>query len=346
MLVVMRHDATDAHLRDVVQAIETLGYEARPIPGSLRTAVGIVGNDGRIDATRLSSLDGVREVMHITKPYRRVSREWRADDTVVALPGGLSIGGHDIPIIAGPCAVESEEQIHDVAHLVRAAGGSILRGGAFKPRTSPYSFQGLGKDALRWLRHAADETGLLVITEVMDPESAELVEAHSDIIQIGARNMQNFSLLRRVGRLSRPILLKRGIAATITEWLLSAEYLMNEGNEQIVLCERGIRSFDQTTRNVLDLAAIPATRQLTHLPVIADPSHGTGDRDLVIPMARAAIAAGADGVMVEVHPHPDQALSDGAQSLYPKQLDQLMRDLEPMAAAVGRRIVTPAATLS
>jgi 3-deoxy-7-phosphoheptulonate synthase len=341
MLVVMRHDATPDQIDRVVAVIEELGYAARPMPGAQRTAVGIVGNDGRIDAARLSALDGVRDILHVSQPYRQVSREWRPDDTVIRMAGGVSVGDVDIPIIAGPCSVESEDQIVDIAHQVRAAGATMLRGGAFKPRSSPYAFQGIGPEGLKHLARARAETGLLVVTEAMDPDGVELVEEYADVIQIGARNMQNYSLLRRVGQSRKPVLLKRGLAATITEWLLSAEYVLAEGNQQVILCERGIRGFDPSTRNVFDLTAIPVAKRASHLPIIADPSHGTGARDLVIPMARAAIAAGADGLMVEVHVAPEQALSDGAQSMYPHQFADLVRQIRRVADAIGRRVATP-----
>ncbi|NIN70332.1 MAG: 3-deoxy-7-phosphoheptulonate synthase, partial [Gemmatimonadetes bacterium] len=340
------HGATDAEVQRVVDTIEELGYEARPMPGRQRTAVGLVGNDGRVDASRLAALAGVKEIIHVTQPYKQVSREWKKESTVVQLPGGLRIGGTDVVVIAGPCSVESEEQILAAACAVRESGASLLRGGAFKPRTSPYSFQGLGEEGLKLLAKAREETGLLVVTEAMDPESVDLVAQYADIIQIGARNMQNFSLLKRAGRTGKPVLLKRGIAATITELLLSAEYLLAEGNQDVILCERGIRGFDNATRNVLDVSAIPVVHGLSHLPIIADPSHGTGLRDKVIPMARAAVAAGADGVMVEVHPRPDRALSDGAQSLYPEQFAELMGEIRVITEAIGRSVAEPLPAVS
>lgn len=344
MLVVMRHGATAAEVERVVATIESLGYQARPMPGAQRTAVGLVGNDGRVDASRLAALPGVKEIIHVTQPYKQVSREWREEPTIVQLPGGLEIGGDSIVVIAGPCSVESESQIMTAARQVREAGASILRGGAFKPRSSPYSFQGLGLEGLKLLAQAREETGLLVVTEATDAESVDLVAEYGDIIQIGARNMQNFSLLKCAGNADKPVLLKRGLAATITELLLSAEYILAEGNEQVILCERGIRGFDNATRNVFDLAAIPVVHSLSHLPIIADPSHATGRRDKVIPMARAAVAAGADGIMVEVHPTPDTALSDGAQSLYPEQFADLMHQASTIAEATGRRIAQPLAS--
>ncbi|HWP37432.1 MAG TPA: 3-deoxy-7-phosphoheptulonate synthase [Gemmatimonadales bacterium] len=341
MLIVMQHGATADQIRRVVEVIEELGYQARPMPGAQRTAVGLVGNDGRVDESRLAGLAGVREIIHVTQPYKQVSREWKQDSTVVRLPGGLTIGGDEVVVMAGPCSVESEEQIIAAARLVRASGAAVLRGGAFKPRTSPYSFQGLGVKGLKFLARAREETGLLVVTEAMDPESVGVVAEYADIIQIGARNMQNFPLLKRAGRAGKPVLLKRGIAATITELLLSAEYLLAEGNHDVILCERGIRGFDPSTRNVFDLTAIAVVHELSHLPIIADPSHATGRRDKVIPMARAAVAAGADGIMVEVHPNPERALSDGAQSLFPEQFTELMRETRVIAEAIHRRVGEP-----
>ena len=341
MLVVMRHDARAEDIRAVVEAIEAMGYEARPMPGRHRTAVGVVGNEGRVDGTRFSALEGVQEVLHVTPPYKLVSREWKADSTVVRLPGGLSIGGDEVPVIAGPCSVEGERQLMQAAHAVKEAGATLLRAGAFKPRSSPYSFQGLGREGLKLLALARRETGLLIVTEAVDPEGVDAVAEAADIIQVGARNMQNYSLLRRAGRAGKPVLLKRGIAATIEELLLAAEYLLAEGNPDVILCERGIRSFDTETRFLLDLGAIPTVHALSHLPIIADPSHGTGRRDLVPAMACAALAAGADGLLVEVHPNPGEARSDGAQSLRPEQFERLMADLRPLAEAVGRRIAEP-----
>ncbi|OLD94096.1 MAG: 3-deoxy-7-phosphoheptulonate synthase [Gemmatimonadetes bacterium 13_1_20CM_4_69_16] len=342
MLIVMRHGATDAEIQRVVAVIEELGYKASRMPGAQRTAVGLVGNDGRVDASRLEALPGVQEIIHVSKPYKQVSREWKSENTVVRLPGGVAVGGTDVVAIAGPCSVESERQILEAARQVREAGAVILRGGAWKPRTSPYAFQGLGRPGLQLLAKAREETGLLICTEAMDPEGVGYVAEVADIIQIGARNMQNFSLLKAAGRVKKPVLLKRGMSATIEELLLSAEYLLAEGNHDVILCERGIRGFDAATRNVFDLTAIPVVHKLSHLPIIADPSHGTGLRDKVIPMARAAVAAGADGIIVEVHPHPDQALSDGAQSLFPDQFTQLMREVRVIAEVIGRRVAEPA----
>ncbi len=342
MLIVMRHGASEEEVRRVVEIIKEMGYQARPMPGTQRTAVGLVGNDGRVDASRLEGLPGVQEVIHVSKPYKQVSREWKGENTVVRLAGGLTVGGPDVVAIAGPCSVESEAQILEAARLVKEAGAVILRGGAWKPRSSPYSFQGLGRPALKLLAKARAETGLLICTEAMDPEGIGWVSEVADIIQIGARNMQNFSLLKAAGRTRKPVLLKRGMSATITELLLSAEYLLAEGNQDVILCERGVRGFDTTTRNLFDLTAIPVVHKLSHLPIIADPSHGTGLREKVIPMARAAVAAGADGIMVEVHPDPGQALSDGAQTLFPDQFAQLMREVRVIAEVIGRRVAEPA----
>ncbi|MGH7521878.1 MAG: 3-deoxy-7-phosphoheptulonate synthase [Gemmatimonadales bacterium] len=346
MLIVMRHGATPDEVEKVISVIEEMGYQASPMPGSQRTAVGLVGNDGRVDASRLEGLPGVQEVIHVTQPYKQVSREWKSEPTIVRLPGGgggVAFGGTEVVAIAGPCSVENERQIVDAARLVKEAGAVVLRGGAWKPRSSPYSFQGLGKPGLRLLAKAREETGLLICTEAMDESGLGWVAETADIVQIGARNMQNFSLLKVAGRCGKPVLLKRGISATVQELLLSAEYLLAEGNHDVILCERGVRSFDTATRNLFDLTAIPVVHKLSHLPIIADPSHGTGLRDKVIPMARAAVAAGADGIMVEVHPNPEEALSDGAQSLYPDQFAQLMREVRIIAEAIGRRVAEPAA---
>jgi len=339
----MRHGATADEVQKVVSVIEEMGYQASPMPGAQRTAVGLVGNDGRVDASRLEGLPGVQEVIHVSKPYKQVSREWRPESTVVKLAGGVTVGGNEVVAIAGPCSLETERQVLDSARLVKEAGAVILRGGAWKPRSSPYSFQGLGRPGLKLLAKAREETGLLICTEAMDPDGVGWVSEMADIVQIGARNMQNFSLLKVAGRCGKPILLKRGISATIVELLLSAEYLLAEGNYDVILCERGVRSFDTMTRNLFDLTAIPVVHKLSHLPIIADPSHGTGLRDKVIPMARAAVAAGADGIMVEVHPNPEEALSDGAQTLYPDQFTQLMREVRIIAEAIGRRVAEPAA---
>jgi 3-deoxy-7-phosphoheptulonate synthase len=338
MLVVMRHGASTADVDRVVEVINELGYEARPMPGAQRTAIGVVGNDGRVDRSRLAALPGVAEIIHVTQPYKQVSREWNPESTIVEIAPGVTFGGNEVPVVAGPCSVESERQILDSARAVVAAGGSALRGGAYKPRSSPYSFQGLGKEGLKLLAFARAETGLPIVTEALDDEGAYLVAEVADCIQIGARNMQNYSLLKTVGRIGKPVLLKRGMAATITDLLLSAEYILSEGNGKVILCERGVRTFDTSARNMFDLTAIPTVQNLSHLPIVADPSHGTGVRDRVAPMARAAVAAGADGVLVEMHPQPDNALSDGAQSLYPDQLTALIVELRAVAAAIGRQV--------
>lgn len=339
MLVVMRHNATPDQIEAVVGTIKEMGYDARPIPGEQRTAVGLIGNDGRVESARLEGLPGVLEVIPVTQPYKQVSREWKEDDTLVRLPNRTVIGGREIAIMAGPCAVENEEQILGIAERLRESGATILRGGAFKPRTSPYSFHGLGLEGLKLLARAREETGMAIVTEALDAPGVDLVAEYADIVQIGARNMQNYPLLRRAGQAGKPVLLKRGLSATIDELLLAAEYLLAEGNDQVILCERGVRSFDNHTRNLLDLTAIPVVKALSHLPIIADPSHGTGLRAKVIPMARAAVAAGADGLMVEVHPDPPRAMSDGAQSLYPDQFDELMAQIRVIAHSIGRDLV-------
>jgi 3-deoxy-7-phosphoheptulonate synthase len=338
MLIVMANNATREQVERVVKVIEEMGYTARPMPGEQRTAIGLVGNDGRVDSSRIEGLSGVAEVIHVTKPYKQVSREWKKENTLVTIAPGVTFGGNEIQIIAGPCSVESEQQIVASALAVRAAGATALRGGAFKPRSSPYSFQGLGKKGLEMLALARRETGLPVVTEALDEEGAHLVAEYGDCIQIGARNMQNYSLLRAVGRIKKPVLLKRGMAATIVDLLMSAEYILAEGNDQVILCERGIRSFDTMARNLFDLTAVPLVQRLSHLPMIADPSHGTGLRDKVTPMGRAAIAAGADGILVEVHPNPDRALSDGGQSLFPDQFARLVQEVRAIASAIGRTV--------
>lgn len=341
MLVVMNHGAPEQDIQRVIETIEEMGYGARPIPGKQRTAIGLVGNDGGVDSGRLEGLPGVQQVIPVTRPYKQVSREWREEPTVVELPNGTRIGAEEVVFMAGPCSVESEHQIITAAHQVRAAGATILRGGAFKPRSSPYAFQGLGVPGLELLAKARAETGLAVVTEALEPDLIDTVADYADIVQIGARNMQNYPLLRRAGRCGKPVLLKRGMAATIKELLLAAEYILSEGNPDVILCERGVRSFDDHTRNLLDLTAIPVVKSLSHLPIIADPSHGTGLRAKVVPMARAAVAAGADGLMIEVHPDPDHALSDGAQSLYPEQFTELLDQVGILAEAIGRRLVRP-----
>ena len=338
MLVVMSHSATQSDVDRVCETIRAMGYTPAPMPGAQRTAVGLVGNDGRVDDSLIIELPGVARVIHVSNPYKQVSREWRPENTIVTIAPGVAFGGEEIPVIAGPCSVETEEQIVESANIVKAAGAVALRGGAFKPRSSPYSFQGLGKKGLELLALAKRETGLAIVTEAMDDEGAHLVAEVADCLQIGARNMQNYSLLKTVGKLNKPVLLKRGMAATIQDLLLSAEYVLAEGNPNVILCERGLRSFDTTSRNLFDLTAVPVVHQLSHLPIVADPSHGTGRRDKVLPMGRAAIAAGADGIIVEVHPDPDRALSDGAQTLNAEQFGELMRQLRRVAEAVDRQI--------
>ena len=319
MLIVMKNNASAEQIQAVVGVVKEMGYDATPIPGGQRTAIGIIGNDGGISSDRLAGLEGVLELIPVTHPYKQVSREWQDENTLVSLPNGTKIGGSDLVLMAGPCSVENEREILDIAHRVKDVGATVLRGGAFKPRSSPYSFQGLGLQGLKFLARAREETGLAVVTEALDPDGVDLVVKYADIVQIGARNMQNYALLRRAGRAGKPVLLKRGISATIDELLLAAEYILAEGNPDVILCERGIRSFDTHTRNLFDLAAIPVVKSLSHLPINADPSHGTGIRSKVTPMGRAAVAAGADGLIVEVHPDPPKAMSDGAQSLYPDQ---------------------------
>lgn len=344
MLVVMQHGASTREIDAVCREIEAMGYRAAPMPGEQRTAIGLIGNDGRVDDSRISALPGVAQVIHVSKPYKQVSREWKPENTVVSIAPGVDFGSPGVVVIAGPCSVESEEQIVATATAVAAAGATALRGGAFKPRSSPYTFQGLGRRGLELLALARAETGLAIVTEAMDEGGAEEVAEYADCIQVGARNMQNYSLLRAVGRMRMPVLLKRGLAATISDLLLSAEYILAEGNDRVILCERGVRSFDSASRNMFDLNAIPIVQKLSHLPIIADPSHATGLRDRVTPMARAAVAAGADGIIVEVHPQPDRALSDGAQSLTIPQFSDLMDELRSIATAIGRHVAVPAGT--
>jgi len=340
MLVVMKQTATPADIERVCEWIKEKGYTAQPMPGAQRTAIGLIGNDGRVDGSPLEDMPGVAEVIYVTNPYKQVSREWKQENTIVEIAPGVRFGGTEVPIIAGPCSVESESQILAAAHAVKKAGAVALRGGAFKPRSSPYSFQGMGEQGLKLLALAKRETGLPIVTEAMDEAGAELVAKYADCLQIGARNMQNYSLLKAVGKIGKPVLLKRGMAATIQDLLLSAEYILAEGNSQVILCERGLRSFDTTSRNLFDLTAIPVVQSLSHLPIVADPSHGTGRRDKVLAMSRAAVAAGADGVMIEVHPHPEKAMSDGAQSLTPVQFTDSVLQLRRIAAAIDRSIAS------
>jgi 3-deoxy-7-phosphoheptulonate synthase len=339
MLILMRHDATPADVDGVIARIRDLGYQAHPIPGAQRVAIGITGNPGALDPASFAHLRGVAEAVPVSKPFKLVSREMKPEDSVVAVPlpdgGTARLGGGRFAVIAGPCAVEGREQLLGTARAVGAAGATFLRGGAFKPRTSPYAFQGLKEDGLRLLEEARAATGLPVVTEVLDTSHVERVARAADVLQIGARNMQNFALLEAVGALGKPVMLKRGLSATIQEFLMAAEYIVKQGNYQVILCERGIRTFETMTRNTLDIGAIPLLKRLSHLPVIVDPSHATGDSRLVGPCARAALAVGADGVMVEVHPAPDTALSDGPQSLDFAAFAELMVTLRAIAPAVG-----------
>ncbi len=326
MLVVMKNDATEMQVQAVIKAIEKLSYRGVPMPGAQRTAICIIGNQGPVEDSQLLAMDGVKETITVTKPYKLVSRETQPESTVISL-GGVKIGAGEPVIMAGPCAVESEAQALTIAGVVKKYGAKVFRGGAFKPRTSPYNFQGLGEKGLRILGKVREETGLLIVTEATDHANLDIVEKYADIIQIGARNMQNYSLLRLAGQASKPVLLKRGFAATIDELLMAAEYIMSEGNTGVILCERGIRTFSDNTRNTLDLSAIPSIKEASHLPIIVDPSHAVGRREYVVPLAKGAIAVGADGLLVEVHHDPARALSDGAQSLYPQQFQQLMEEI-------------------
>ncbi len=341
MLVVMKAHATEEQVRAVCEKIESVGLRAHALPGAQRTAIGITGNQGMVEIG-LEDLPGVQEVIRVSKPYKLVSRDVKEEDTIIRFPEtGTSIGGRELAVIAGPCAVESREQAFRAAERVSRAGARFFRGGAYKPRTSPYAFQGLGEEGLRILGEIRERLGLAIVTEAIDNESLELVEKYADVIQIGARNMQNFSLLKRAGRARKPVLLKRGMSATLEEFLMAAEYVMSEGNYQVILCERGVRTFVDHTRNTLDLSVVPAVHRLSHLPILVDPSHGTGRRDKVIPLSRAAVAVGADGLIVEVHPDPDRALSDGMQSIYPEQFDELMCEVRQIAPVV-RRTLAPA----
>jgi 3-deoxy-7-phosphoheptulonate synthase len=338
MLVVMKAQATPEEIQAVCDHIVQLGFRPHPLPGAQRTAIGITGNQGEVDRGNLESLSGVAEVIRVSKAYKLASRDVKEEDTVVRLAGGAAIGGRDLAVIAGPCSIESREQAFAIAEQVATAGAQFFRGGAYKPRTSPYAFQGLGLEALKIMAEIREKFGLRIVTEALDTESLDLVAEWADVIQIGARNMQNFSLLKKAGRLRKPVLVKRGLSATMEEFLMAAEYVMSEGNYEVMLCERGVRTFADHARNTLDLSIIPALRHVSHLPILVDPSHGTGRRDSVLPMARAAIAAGADGILVEVHDHPEKALSDGQQSLYPAQFATMMQELEQLAPIVGRRL--------
>lgn len=337
MLIVMRQDATPEQVQGAVRAVEAHGLKPHPIPGAQRTAIGITGNKGALELSVFEALPGVFEVIRVSHPYKLVSREVKPEDTLVSI-GGVPIGGPLFVVVAGPCAVESLDQTVEVARRVKAAGAHLLRGGAFKPRTSPYAFQGLGEAGLKILAQARAESGLPVITEAVDEASLELIEEYADAIQIGARNMQNFSLLKRAGRARKPVVLKRGLSATLEEFLMSAEYILAEGNYQVVLCERGVRTFSDFSRNTLDLCVVPAVKSLSHLPILVDPSHGTGRRDKVAPLSRAAVAVGADGILIEVHNDPDRALSDGPQSLTPEMFEALFSEIRQIAPVLGRRL--------
>jgi 3-deoxy-7-phosphoheptulonate synthase len=335
----MKAQATQEEIQAVCEHIEQLGFRAHPLPGAQRTAIGITGNQGEVDRGDLEELSGVAEVIRVSKPYKLASRDVKQEDTVIRFAGtDASIGGKDLAIIAGPCSIESREQAFAIAEQVAASGAQFFRGGAYKPRTSPYAFQGLGVEALRIMAEIRERFGLRIVTEAIDNESLDLVAEWADVVQLGARNMQNYSLLKRAGQLRKPVLIKRGLSATLEEFLMSAEYVMSEGNYEVILCERGVRTFTDHTRNTLDLSIIPAVQRVSHLPILVDPSHGTGKRDSVLPMARAAVAAGADGILVEVHDHPEKALSDGPQSIYPGQFASMMNELEQIARVVGRKL--------
>ncbi len=337
MVIILEQGATEKQIEDIIRVLHDHGFDVHRSTGVERTVLGAIGVHRDFDHRHIELLSGVAEVIRVTEPYKLASRAFKREGSVFDL-GGVKIGGDEVIIMAGPCSVENEDQIFKIAKIVKEGGAKILRGGAFKPRTSPYSFQGLGENALKLLRAAADEFQLKVITEVMDKSQIDLVEKYADILQIGARNMQNYTFLKELGKISKPIMLKRGIAATIEEWLMSAEYILAGGNHQVILCERGIRTFETATRNTMDISAIPVVKKKSHLPIIADPSHGVGLRDKVIPMARAAIAAGADGLLIEVHHKPDHALSDGPQSLYPDQFSQMMKEVRIIAQAIERYI--------
>jgi 3-deoxy-7-phosphoheptulonate synthase len=338
MVIVMEQTATEEQVQRVIETLVEVGYDVHRSTGVAHTVIGAVGTPHRpLDPRALELVPGVREVVKISEPYKLVGRTFRAHDTVVDV-AGAKVGSSEVIVMAGPCSVETREQVHAVATSVHASGARVLRGGAFKPRSSPYAFQGHGEEALRWMRETADANGLGVISEIMDTRNIEMMMRYVDCLQVGARNMQNFDLLKELGKVRRPVLLKRGMSATIEEWLLSAEYILAGGNTQVILCERGIRTFENATRNTLDLSAIPVIKKLSHLPIVVDPSHGTGRRDKVIPMARAAVAAGADGLIIEVHNDPDHALSDGPQSLFPEQFDKLMGELRVIAPVLGRNL--------
>ena len=337
MVIVMKPHVDEEKIKEVIKRLREMGFDIHRSDGVNHTILGAIGDKRGVDIRQLEVMDGVHEVVRISTPYKLASRLFKPDDTIVKV-GDVEIGGKEVIIAAGPCAVESRDQLMTIAEAVKKSGAKLLRGGAFKPRTSPYSFQGLGEEGLRYLREAADKFGLYVITEVIESGQVKLVGEYTDIFQVGARNMQNFTLLRELGKVKKPVMLKRGMSATIEEWLMASEYILSGGNRNVILCERGIRTFENYTRNTLDISAVPVIKKLSHLPIFTDPSHGTGIRDKVIPMARASVAAGADGIIVEVHHDPEHALSDGAQSLYPDQFDQMMKELRIISKAVGRYI--------
>ena len=342
MLVVMKAHATEEQVRAVCERIESLGYRAHAIPGAQRTAIGITGNKGAMEAGTLEEMSGVQEVIPVSKPYKLVSRDAKEEDTVIQFAGSDgSFGGRDLGIVAGPCSIESREQAFTIAERVAKAGARFFRGGAYKPRTSPYAFQGMGEEGLKIMAEIRERFGLQIITEALDDESLELVAEYADVVQIGARKMQNFSLLNKTGRQRKPVMLKRGMSATLEEFLMAAEYILSEGNYNVILCERGVRTFADHTRNTLDLSIVPAVQRLSHLPIVVDPSHGTGKRNKVQPLSRAAVAVGADGLMVEVHHDPDRALSDGIQSIYPDQFDELMQEIRQIAVILHRNVQEP-----
>jgi 3-deoxy-7-phosphoheptulonate synthase len=342
MLVVMKAHASEEQVRAVCERIESLGFRAHPIPGAQRTAIGVTGNKGAMEPGAVDEMSGVQEVIQVSKPYKLVSRDAKEEDTVIHFAGSDgSFGSRDLGVVAGPCSIESREQAFAVAERVAKAGARFFRGGAYKPRTSPYAFQGMGEDGLKIMAEIRERFGLRIVTEALDDESLALVAEYADVIQIGARNMQNFSLLKKAGRLRKPIMLKRGMSATLEEFLMAAEYILSEGNYEVILCERGVRTFADHTRNTLDLSIVPAVQRLSHLPIIVDPSHGTGKRNKVLPLSRAGVAVGADGLMVEVHNDPEHALSDGAQSIFPDQFDELMGEIRQIAAVLRRNVQEP-----
>src|SRR3954453_16267104 len=344
MLVVMQAHATEEQVRAVCEKIEALGYRPHSIPGAQRTAIGITGNKGEVNPGALEEMSGVQEVIRVSKPYKLVSRDLKEENTVIRFPGSdATIGGRELAVIAGPCGVETREQTFAVAERIAKQGVKFFRGGAYKPRTSPYAFQGLGLEGLKILAEVREQFGMRIVTEAIDNEPLDLVDEYADVIQIGARNMQNFSLLKRAGRARKPVLLKRGMSATLEEFLMAAEYVMSEGNYNVILCERGVRTFADHTRNTLDLSLIPAVQRLSHFAIVVDPSHGTGKRNKVTPLSRASVAVGADGLLIEVHPDPDRALSDGPQSIYPDQFAELMREVAAIAPIVGRNLAAPVA---